>query len=551
MTTLPIMLVALCVGYFNYNVWGKHLENTIARPDDSRPTPAHSKRDNVDFAPQNKFVLLGSHWPAIAGAGPITGPAFAALWGWLPGVLYLLVGSAVLGTVHDYFAMMGSVRFGGETFGEYTRHILGAHARDIIQIFAFVYMIGASAAFINTAAGSFAGVPQAVPCALVSIPVAMITGYLLYKKKANPVPVTIVALAIIIGSIYYGFTMPPIVMSLTTWRVVLLIYVLFASGLPVWSLLVPRGYLNLYILLAGLILGVVSLLKCNLPLTLPAFYGFTSMHGMPLWPMLFVFLGCGAISGGHALLGTGPTSKQIDKETDVRFVAVGAFALEMIIAITAILSIAAGTDSKFLLETMTTTGPAPVFGKGFGVVVNAAFPSIPVELGTVIAMVWFNAFVMTTAESLPRTGRCIFQELIPDKSQYSWFKSVVGATVCSTIIIAMLTFSSTVLEALGNWLLADHLLGGAALMILSTLILAWRGNPKLAFIPGCALWLTTAVGGVYQVKDYIAGGKWPIAIFSIVYIILSVLVFKEVLKGLRKPDAIVERVEKQTSSFTA
>ena len=551
MTTLPIMLLALCVGYFNFNIWGKHLENTIAQPDDSRPTPAHYKRDDVDFAPQNKVVLLGSHWPAIAGAGPITGPAFAALWGWLPGVIYLLVGSAILGTVHDYFAIMGSVRFGGETFGEYTQHILGSRARAIIQIFAFVYMIGASAAFINTAAGSFAGIPQAVPCAIISVPVAVITGYLLYKKKVNPVPVTIVAIAIIVGSIYYGFKMPPISIGLTTWRIILLIYVLFASGLPVWALLVPRGYLNLYILMAGLILGIISLLKSNLPLVLPAVYGFKSMLGMPLWPMMFVFLGCGAISGGHALLGTGPTSKQIDKETDVRFVAVGAFALELLIAITALLCMAAGTDSNFLVETMRTTGPAPVFGKGFGTVVNAAFSAIPAELGTVIAMVWFNAFVMTTAESLPRTGRCIFQEIMPDKPQYSWFKSVVGATICSTIIIALLTFSSTVLEALGNWLLADHLLGGAVLMILSTLILAWRGNPKLAFIPGCALWFTTVVGGLYQVNGYISTGKWSIAIFSIVYILLSVLVFAEVVKGLKDSNAIIERVQQQTSSFTA
>lgn len=551
MTTLPIVLAALCVGAFNYGVWGKYLENTIAKPDDSRPTPAHTKRDDVDFAPQDKVIVLGYHWPAIAGAGPITGPAFAALWGWLPGIIYLLVGSTILGTVHDFFAVMGSVRFGGETFGEYSRHILGDRARAIIQLFAFVYMIGASAAFINTAAGSFASIPQAVPCALISVPVAAVTGYLLYKKKANPVAVTIGALIIIAWSVYYGFTAPPINFSLSTWRAILLIYVLVAGALPVWFLIVPRGYLNLYILITGLFLGIVSLIKSNLPLALPAFHGFTSMHGMPLWPMLFVFLGCGAISGGHALLGTGATSKQIDKESDVRFVAIGAFALELLIAVTALLCIAAGTDSTFLLETMTTTGPAPVFGRGFGAVVNAAFPFIPGELATVIAMVWFNAFAMTTAEALPRTGRCIFQELVPDKPQYSWLRSVTGATVGCGIIIAMLTFSSTVLEALGNWLLADHLLGGVALMIISTLILAWGGNYRIAFIPGLALWFTTAVGGLYQIREYIAGGKWPVAIFSMVYIVLSLVVFNEVLKGLRKPDAIMQRVERKSTSFTA
>jgi len=303
-----IGIVCFLTAYIAYGAW-------LAKQwgiDPTRKTPACSKYDGVDYCPAKAPVLLGHHFSSIAGAGPIVGPISASIFGWVPVALWVIIGSIFVGGVHDFGSLLASVRHGGKSIGEVIEANIGKLGKKLFALFAWLTLILVIAAFLNITANTFVSVPSAGTASILFIFLAMIFGFGLNTKKFGLGIGSVIGVALLLLCIYIG-QMYPLSLPLTTWVYILIFYIFVASVLPVWLLLQPRDYLNsflLYAILAGAVIGIIIL---NPTLELAPYKGFY-VNNMYLFPMLFVIVACGAVSGFHSLVASGTTSKQLESE---------------------------------------------------------------------------------------------------------------------------------------------------------------------------------------------------------------------------------------------
>jgi len=471
MNSLTLLLLGILLFLVAYATYGAYLAKHWGI-DNERKTPAHTCRDDIDYCPANAKVLLGHHFSSIAGAGPITGPIAAAIFGWLPVYLWIVIGSIFVGGVHDWGSLFASIRHDGKSIGEIIRVNIGARGKMLFNIFAYLTLVLVVAAFTDICASTFAFDPakpellsgaRAGTASILFIFLAMAFGFFVYRKGANLTLSSIIGVALLFFSIWIGYQFPILKLTKFEWDVVLIVYIFAASTMPVWFLLQPRDYLCSFLLYAMLAGAVIGILIVRPAMAIPASVGFTIGEGVKaqyLFPMLFVTVACGAISGFHSLVGSGTSSKQLSTEKDTKLVGYGAMLIEGILAIIALITVGYVVGAKGT--------PAQIFAGGVSDFMSNF--GIPVSIGTVFVILAFSAFALTSLDTATRLGRYLFQEMT---ARADGKKSILNNMYVATAITVGL---SALLLSYGYqkiWPIfgsANQLLAGLSLLAVS----AWQ-----------------------------------------------------------------------------
>jgi carbon starvation protein len=328
LTLLIVSGIILIIAYFTY---GRYVERQL-KIDPNRETPANTMYDGVDYVPAKKPVLLGHHFATIAGGGPIVGPITAALFGWLPAVFWILLGSIFIGGVHDFASLQASIKHKAQSIGTIIKEHMGKRGQLLFLVFSIATLMLIVGVFIILVANTFVAVPEAATASMLFIGIAIVFGFLVHQLRMNLVVASILGVIAMLLSIWLGIEFP-LKLNGTTWSIILLVYAFLASVMPVWILLQPRDYLNSF-LLYGMIAGAaVGIILAAPVIQFPAFTGFHNETLGYLFPILFITIACGAISGFHSLVSSGTTAKQLDNEKNGKFIAYGGMLLEAFLAI--------------------------------------------------------------------------------------------------------------------------------------------------------------------------------------------------------------------------
>ena len=542
---MTLFLVAV-VFYLGAYVFYGRFQVKLYGLDDTKKTPAEVYFDGMDYVPTHPAVLLGHHFSSIAGAGPIVGPiTAAAMFGWLPAYLWCLIGSAFLGGVHDMGSLVASIRHKGLSVGEVVERWIGHRGKKLFLTFTWLALTLVIAVFLELAAGTFAKDPAVAFSGTLYIFLAVIFGVLIYRKGLSLLWCTLIMLPIVIGAVFYGSSSAWVQQAFTfgydvttkegqaslldLWRILLIVYIFLASVLPVWLLLQPRDYLASYLLYFSVLIGAVGMIfgKGFEPL-LPAFTGFSNAKGEFIWPLLFVVVACGAISGFHALVGSGTTAKQLKKESDTLLIGYGGMLIEGLVAV-----IALGT---LIIAGLPADGaavnPTAIYGAGIGKF--SSLLGIDPKIGASLGLLALNSFILTSLDTATRLARYQFQEFFDMKvDRYT-------ATAVGVAVALFLVFFRTGGKA--AWTLIWPVFGAsnqlvAALALLAVGVWVRNGlgkNATFLFAPMAFMLVTTVAALVLLIKVNL--GNPLLAGISAVLLVLALLLVKEGWSALqRKP----------------
>ena len=513
---LLVGIVILVLGYIFYGGW-------LAKQwgvDPKRTTPAHELEDGNDYVPAKAPVLMGHHFSSIAGAGPINGPIQAAVFGWVPVMLWVLIGGIFFGAVHDFGALFASVRNKGQSIGEVIAESIGSRAKKLFLTFSYLTLILVVAAFASIVANTFkatyteSGALDEVASAanastamisILFIIIAIIFGMMVYRRNASLVVSTVVGVAAIVVCMVVGYNWHPIYLSGSTWMVIVGIYIAIASVTPVWILLQPRDYLSSFLLYGMMIIAVVGIVGAHPTLSIPAFTGFIDKaeygSGVSLgsmFPALFVTIACGAISGFHSLVGSGTTAKQLDKESDAQPIAYGGMLIECALALISLCAVGY-IWSEYVPNGITT--PTAVFATGISRMC-ATIPFLAGAEDVIYAMLILavSAFCLTSLDTATRLARYMFQEFWLEPGQ-TWkdatgFKRVLTNPYVATLITVVLGIALGMTGYAKIWALfgaANQLLAALGLLAVA----AWLGtmgkNNKMFLFPMAFMLVVTIV----------------------------------------------------------
>ncbi len=527
MNSLVFACVAFVVLWLGYAFYGRRFEKFLG-VDPSRPTPAHTRFDGVDYVPAKHWlVLFGHHFASIAGAGPVIGPAIAVLyWGWGPAVLFVLVGTIFIGGIHDFGSLFISMRNDGLSMADVAEKLISRRARLIFSWFVLLALVVVVAVFVYFCADTFVVEPKIVLPSLGLIPVALLVGLLIYTMRVNLAVSTVVGLALLAGLVVAGQFFPvtiPGAHALAAWSIILLAYCFFASVLPVNFLLQPRDYLSSYLLFFGLIVGILGIVTARPDFTTPAFVKWSTAEG-DLWPMLFVTIACGAISGFHALVAGGTSSKQIANERDARRVGYGGMVVEAAVAVIAIVAIGAGfTGMPAMREASLKGGPVNAFGDGYGYLCRF----ITGKYGKFLAIILLNSFILTTLDTATRIARYILQELFGTLDRYlaTLFIIIAGGW------IALSGEWKKIWPIFGS---ANQLVAALVLIVVASWLLCQKKHIKFVFIPAVFMLLTSIGALGAQLGNVIAYGDFFLTVIDIALVILAIAMVLEVYGWTRR-----------------
>jgi carbon starvation protein len=523
-----------------YRWYGNFINRKLISTNDAQPTPAVTLRDDVDYVPTHPAILFGHHFSSIAGAGPIVGPMLAySLFGWLPALLWVLLGSVFIGAVHDYISLMVSIRNKGISISVLAEKYVSNRARWIFSAFLWLALILVIAVFAVLTAQTLAEKPEIVVPTLGLIFLAMLFGLMVYRKNLNIWVGTIGAIIVIIALILLGNYIP-IHASFEFWLIVTLVYCFIASTIPVWILLQPRDYLSMYILISGLVLAFVSLLVLHPEINGPAFISVVSDQ-VPLWPMLFITVACGAVSGFHSVVSSGTTAKQLRRESDGRIVAFGGMLTEGFLAIIVILLI---SSVLFWKEAPNSEGIAYIFGDlmnkqgvniTFGTALGKAMVSIgiPIQYGIAFGVLMLNAFILTTLDTCSRLSRYVLSETIGQK--INLLNNKYLATGIGLVLAYLLVMGNSWRLLWPVFGAANQLIAALSLLVISAYIFGFKKNLRYTLIPAIFMLVTTEGALFYQLMwQYIPEGNIVLSIIAVVLMGLGFIIAFEVYKRLRK-----------------
>ena len=562
MNTLLLLVICVAVLACGYIFYGRWLCKQWGVGEGNNPTPAHELEDGVDYVPAKAPVLMGHHFSSIAGAGPITGPIGAAIFGWVPVTLWILIGGIFFGGVHDFGALYASIRHKGQSIGEIINANMSKRAKKLFVTFSYLTLILVVAAFASIVAGTFkatfkdgvldvAASSANASVAMVSlmfIVVAIIFGFAVYRREASMLVSTILGVAAIVACMAIGMNWHPIYLSGTTWMIIIGIYITIASVTPVWILLQPRDYLSSFLLYAMLFVAFVGVVGAHPNIDPASFPAFASAPGKPIFPILFTTVACGAISGFHSLVSSGTTSKQLDKEKDAKPIAYGGMLLECVLAVLTLCAIA------YARQTGHTKGATDIFAGG----ISAMCAKIPGCAGLenilyTLLVLTYSAFCLTSLDTATRLARFMFQEFWLEPGQTakdinSGWKKVMVNPVFATVLTVVLGIALGLTGWQKIWGLfgaSNQLLAGIGLLAVAT----WLGNigknNKMFLLPMAFMVVVTisslAITLIGQVKIIAAGGAdWgPYAqvILAAFMIVLSVILVIEGVTTLAKKKA--------------
>ena len=576
MTTTVVIIIAFVIYMGLYWVYGKKIERDVVRASDSIDAPSKRLYDGIDYVPANKYVLFGHHFASIAGAGPIIGPAMAMCWGWLPGLLWVWFGNVFIGAVHDYLALMASIRYDGKSVQFVASDLFTKRSGTAFYWLVFFLLILVVAAFADVVSTMFAKTGEIASASVYMTIVALLLGQMIYRWKINLPTATVIGVVLLAAAIYAG-TLTPLLISHDIWLLVLFAYIIIAASIPVNILLQPRDYLNSFLLYFGLALGFAAAVFTFKGFEAPMVSSFAPIlvggKATPFWPAIPLIIACGSLSGFHSLVASGTSSKQLEKESDALFVGYGSMFTEgflstlIICAIggfgyTALQNAAAAANQPLALTagnwgemyTKVTTAfklvPANMVVQSYADMVGASFLSfIPVLLVKVIAGLWLSAFALTTLDTTNRLARyCLVEMCEPFRTSaeglykaitFRWTASLLPAGL--GIYLAWSKNFTIVWPAFGA---ANQLIASLALMTGAAYV-AKRLKSKfavMATIPAMLLWVTVTAAIIWfmyvVMPDNIAknpGQGWTIQIIMGVMLVLNTIFIWDFLK-LRKTE---------------
>lgn len=449
MTGILMMAIAIAVLGGAYLIYGRYLAKKWGI-DPKAKTPAYELEDGVDYVPADPEVVFGHQFASIAGAGPINGPIQAAIFGWVPVLLWILIGGVFFGAVQDFAAMYASVRNKGRTIGYIIETYIGKLGKRLFLLFCWLFCILVVAAFGDVVAGTFNGFATSADgvvskvaangsvatTSMIFIIEAVALGMILRFGKLNKWINTVIALGLLVVAVVIGLN-APIFVARGTWHIIVFLYILVASVVPIWALLQPRDYLNSYLLVAMIAGAVFGVFYANPQINLPAFTSF-SVNGQALFPMLFVTIACGAVSGFHSLVSSGTSSKQIKSEKHMLPVSFGAMLMESLLAVIALIAVSSFAVGAAKEQGFTT--PPQVFA---GAVANF-LTAVGLPHSTVFTLINLavSAFALTSLDSVARVGRLSFQELFQeDGEKRGVVRKVLTNKYFATVITLLLAYA--------------------------------------------------------------------------------------------------------------
>lgn len=560
MNGILMMIIAIVVLGGAYLLYGRYLQNKWGI-DPNAKTPAYELEDGVDYVPADTNVVFGHQFASIAGAGPINGPIQAAIFGWVPVLLWILIGGVFFGAVQDFASMYASVKNKGRTIGYIIEEYIGKLGKKLFLLFCWLFCILVIAAFADVVAGTFngfatddAGVVSTIAAngavattSILFILEAVALGFILKYAKLNKWVNTGIAIVMLVAAIAIGLNCP-VYLSRSTWHLIVFAYILIACVTPVWALLQPRDYLNSYLLIFMIVGAVIGVFVSNPSCNLSAFNGF-EVNGQYLFPILFVTIACGAVSGFHSLVSSGTASKQIKNEKNMLPVSYGAMLMESMLAVIALIAVASFADGEAAAQGLTTQ--PQIFA---GAIANfLTVIGLPYQLVFTLINLAVSAFALTSLDSVARVARLSFQEFFVDEDtdmeHLSPFKKVVTNAWFATILTLVLAFMLAKVGYAEIWPLfgsANQLLSVLALVACAVFLKKTKRQGAMLWIPMFFMMAVTFTALTMTIVKLFSAltttgltlGSTMQLIFAVLLLILGVIVAIQGVKKLtEKADA--------------
>ena len=562
MNSLLLLIICIAILVLGYIFYGGWLCRQWGVGDSKKQTPAHEMEDGVDYVPAKAPVLMGHHFSSIAGAGPITGPIGAAMFGWVPVVLWILIGGIFFGGVHDFGALFASIRHKGQSIGEIISSNMSKRAKRLFTIFAYLTLILVVAAFASIVATTFGAVvdeagaidkaasatnASVAMVSLLFIIIAIVFGFMVYRRNASMAVSTILGVVAIALCMVIGMNFHPIYLTTKAWMIIVGIYIAIASVTPVWILLQPRDYLSSFLLYAMLAVALIGVVISHAGMGgadgLAAFNGFAVDNGngmQYLFPVLFTTVACGAISGFHSLVSSGTTSKQLDKETDAKPIAYGGMLLECVLAVITVCAI------NFAYKNGITAGATAIFAGGISQMYGGVFGAGVVNVLNTLLVLTYSAFCLTSLDTATRLARFMFQEFFLEPGQTvddikeGWKKTLVNPYVATiiTVVLGIVLGMTGYSKIWGLFGAANQLLAGIGLLAVAT----WLGNVgknnKMFLAPMAFMIVVTICSLCVTVKNQVGiitagGADWGPYAQAILAVLLIVLAVFLVIEGVQ------------------
>ena len=569
MNGVIMMVIAIVVLGGGYLFYGRYLEKKWGI-DPNAKTPAYELEDGVDYVPADTNIVFGHQFASIAGAGPINGPIQAAIFGWLPVLLWILIGGVFFGAVQDFASMYASVKNKGRTIGYIIEEYIGKLGKKLFLLFCWLFCILVVAAFADVVAGTFngfvaddAGVVSKVAAngavattSMLFIVEAVALGCILKYAKLNKWVNTAIAIVMLVAAVALGLYFP-MYLTRETWHILIFIYILIASVAPVTMLLQPRDYLNSYLLIFMIVAAIVGVFVANPSCNLKAFTSF-NVDGSYMFPILFVTIACGAVSGFHSLVSSGTASKQIKSEKNMLPVSYGAMIMESMLAVIALIAVASFADGEAAAQGLTTQ--PQIFA---GAIANfLEVIGLPHSLVFTLINLAVSAFALTSLDSVARVGRLSFQEFFidddTDMENLPLYKKVATNKYFSTVITLVLAYLLAKVGYAEIWPLfgsANQLLSVLALIACAVFLKKTKRQGAMLWIPMIFMMAVTftalgmticKLGGQFMTTGLSLGNTLQL-IFAVLLLILGVIVAIQGIKKLtEKKEAQTDKVEDNT-----
>ncbi|MDY3273415.1 MAG: carbon starvation protein A [Duodenibacillus sp.] len=556
MTGLEVMLIAivvLAIGYFGYAKW---LEKTWGI-DLKRPTPAVEKNDGKDFSPASRWTVFAHQFTSITGAGPVTGPIIAAMFGWLPALLWMMIGGVFFGAVQDFAALYASVKNGGKSIGMIIEDYVGRTGRQLFLLFCWLFTLLVIAAFCDMVANTFNGysktgaelMPNAAAASISILYMFVAVGFGLYLKYRKPSAGKqfVVGVILMLAMLAVGIAFP-IYADALTWRYVVFAYLFAASVMPMWLLKTPRDYLSMFLLIGMIACGVLGVCIQNPTLNMPAYVGFT-VKNLDLFPILFVTVACGAVSGFHSLVSSGTSSKMVSSEGDMRLVGYGSMCVEVILGVVSLIVVCAAATNGVL----PAGTPFQTFSHSVANFLTTIF-GVPTNIAACILTMCVSALALTSVDAVARIGRMSLQELFtPSKGQEKTaVQKLFTNTVFSTILTLLGGYALCIAGYMSVWPLfgsANQLLSALVLTGLAVFLKSTGRKGWMLYGPMAIMFVVTMTALVEQIIRIF--GAWQAGTFvfmvhglqfivAVALIILALLVVYHCVLKLRNAAPIVQ-----------
>jgi len=569
MNAIVILILAVVAIVLGYGVYAKSIDRRIIQPDDSKATPARMYMDGVDFSPANRNVLFGYQFKSIAALGPILGPIIAVQWGWLPALLWILLGTFFIGWVQDYSSIVMGVREEGQTFGALSYRLVSPRARSILLAFIYIYLLMIMGAFGIQVGYNLLARP-AVPLGVIIVVLAgILAGQMTYKWKRDIILTTVVTVVIALVGVWVGTlpavknfftalyaigsdgTSPTLFLQVTRagfiGSLLVVIFCYLGAVLPIWRWAQPINYVAFWIVLLGIVGGVIGLLIGHPGMgDFPAVTTFMTASG-PLWPMLFVTIACGAISGWHSLVSSSGTARQLEREGDALFVGGGAMFLEMFFATIAFLTatVAFGSFQGY----QDAGGPgaaAAVFSKGLAVFLNnwRLDALLGEGFSTAYGAVFLTLMAMTIMHLVVRFMRVASAEALGDR--FPIMRNVHAGTIVALVLTLILIWFVPFLQIWGVFGAANQLMASLALLLITLWLMSKAKNYQWTFWPfvfmlvttiGALLWSAYAAFFIKLPQQTAWQGtvaQLTIGVLSLVLVVLAVILVVDGVQSIRR-----------------